>query len=76
MIDVHRSYVPFLLLGVVSADLRPDIMIDEHLACGGGRGCGFDPAQGQFSLSRPKGLRQASFGPFGANTLSKSCWKV
>jgi hypothetical protein len=24
LIDVHRSYVPFWLLGVVGADLRPD----------------------------------------------------
>jgi hypothetical protein len=24
MIDVHRLYVPFLLLGVVGVDLRPD----------------------------------------------------
>jgi hypothetical protein len=31
MIDVHRSYVPFWLLGVVGADLRPDNELLVHI---------------------------------------------
>jgi hypothetical protein len=35
LINIHRLYVPFWLLGVVGADLRPDIIINEYLAYGG-----------------------------------------
>jgi hypothetical protein len=34
------------------------------------------PHKASSALAVPEGLRQVSFGPFGTNTLSKSCWKV
>jgi hypothetical protein len=43
----------------VGADLRPDIIINEHLARGVGRG--FDPAQGQFSIGRLCGAETGVF---------------
>jgi hypothetical protein len=43
----------------VGADLRLDIIINEHLARGVGRG--FDPAQGQFSIGRLCGAETGVF---------------
>jgi hypothetical protein len=49
---VYCSYVAFWLHGIVGADLRPDIMINQHLECGVLGGGQFDPHENQFSIGQ------------------------